>query len=288
MHLAGYIAKRIWFASSRDVISGSLKLVSASALLTKLSVDPIEVDSPVLFSERVQVWESATSKSASTNSQGRRKFCNFSSGSPQMAIGVADEGIFRTRIINFLVGCESNAAVPREAAAIRRPWCESHVIYVVNLRHRTECADDDCPRRILQAERKSRRVRLSEKLSPGLKLEKELQPASYLVARFVQMSEHNAVQWEELMCCVVRAAEIVAVPKQRWMPDAKGTIQESAVKQELQEDIHESIGRFVALQRPGSAAEIAGVVSFGEHELIRRMLSSALSFAALGHRHQAP
>ena len=96
---------------------------------------------------------------------------------------------------------------------------------------------DAAPRKIPQAERESTKAHLREKVFPGFKLEKELEPASFFEDRFVRMSVRNAEHRIQTACCATSSAELVACAE----------CQNRVVRQEAREDSHESmLSRFTS------------------------------------------
>ena len=75
---------------------------------------------------------------------------------------------------------------------------------------------DAAPRKIPQAERESTKAHLREKVFPGLKLEKELEPASCFEDRFVRMSVRNVDNRIQTTHCATGSVELLAcAPKRR-------------------------------------------------------------------------
>ena len=80
---------------------------------------------------------------------------------------------------------------------------------------------DAAPRKILQAERESTKAHLREKVFPGLKLEKELEPACCFEDRFVRMSVATLNIGFKITYRANGSAEpVTRAPKRSWMPES--------------------------------------------------------------------
>ena len=130
--------------------------------------------------------------------------------------------------------------------------------------------DEDVPRRISQPERESRKNALRQRLQPGLIVAGIMQP-------FLQMVDENLLGWVPWECCPTFEQELDARPtKKRWLPDSKGVVTERTLKDAPEANTSDHLFIDLALQRRGFAADIAGVMSFESHEVIRRRLMMAL------------
>ena len=128
------------------------------------------------------------------------------------------------------------------------------------------------------AEREERKDRLRTKLAPGLVMEKALEPADYLIDKFFNMADQNRAEWVPWEHCPPRSKELGAGPgRKKWLPDGSGVVRERTVKREPTASVTTAMDMCLALQRRGLAAEIAGVLSYERHELLRNRLMCAIS-----------
>ena len=192
--------------------------------------------------------------------------------------GVVEDERFVSAVIRPLFGLGPEAPPPPQTAAVRRLFFESHALAVGELRQRTERTDSDLPRKVPQAERESRKDRLRTRLEPGVVVRRELEPANSLIDRFVQMCEDNTFTWVPWEEAPKRDQEITSQPgKRKWGPDSEGTVKERVVKDPVSADVSSALKISWALQRRGLAMDIAGVMSYEQHELIRAKLFEALT-----------
>ena len=142
----------------------------------------MEVDSAVVFTQRCEDFGLGEFKARFT-AKGWTTFGIFAFACPQTAPGVADDTVFRKTIVEPITDCGAEAELPPATAGLRRLWYESHVMYVGDMRRKMERTEDDAPRRLPQPEREARKARLREKLAPGIRVEKQLDPANYTINR---------------------------------------------------------------------------------------------------------
>ena len=150
--------------------------------------------------------------------------------------------------------------------------------------------DEDVPRRISQPERESRKNALRQRLQPGLIVAGLHDPGdSIIINRFLQMVDENLLGWVPWECCPTFRQELDARPtKKRWLPDSKGVVTERTLKDTPEANMSDHLFIDLALQLRGLAADIAGVVSFKSHEVIRRKLMMALVENPPDSRHSRP
>ena len=192
--------------------------------------------------------------------------------------GVVDEEKFANSVVRPIFNLGAEAALPAKTSAVRRLFFESHALTVGELRHRVERTDSDAPRKVPQAEREARKKTLRARLSPGLRVEGELDPANVVVDRFVAMVDDNTIEWVPWEEVAKRDQEITTRPGQkRWGPDAHGVVKEKTVKNEVHADVGSALKISWALQRRGIAAEVAGLMTFEAHEKIKAHLLTALT-----------
>ena len=197
---------------------------------------------------------------------------------PSSAPGVVDEDVFKRQVLEKLFFIPEGQDMPAQATVVRRLWYESHVLFVGSLRQKLERSEDDAPKRMPHAEREERKDRLRTKLAPGLVMEKALEPADYLIDKFFNMADQNRAEWVPWEHCPPRSKELGAGPgKKKWLPDGSSVVRERTVRKEPTASVTTAMDMCLALQRRGLAAEIAGVLSYERHDLLRNRLMCAIS-----------
>ena len=206
--------------------------------------------------------------------------------------GNVDDEVFRTRILARLVDLPADGVEPREGPRVRRLFFEAQVLAVNELRQKSERTEDDAPRMIPQPEREARKDKLRARLSPGLKIEGDKDPADCIINRLMQMSDENLLAWLPWECCPTFAQELEAKKarqmRKQWMPDATGAIRERTLKIEPEADLSTHYKVSLALTRRGLAAEIAGVMAFETHEKLVEKLVVHFTETPSDTRYAAP
>ena len=235
----------------------------------------MDVDSKAVFAQRL-LDLGIGSLGTKFRKFGWDKFGCFAFAVPSTGGGATDDQQFRKDVICRL--CESGEDdSPPQSAAIRRLWFEAHVVAVGELRRRVDRTDEDVPRRISQPERESRKNALRQRLQPGLIVAGLHDPGDSIINRFQQMVDENLLGWVHWECCPTFGQELDArSTKKRWLPDSKGVVTERTLKDTPEANTSDHLFIDLALQRRGLAADIAGVMSFDSHEVIRRRLMMAL------------
>lgn len=248
---------------------------------------PMAVDSTAVFAQRaieLGLQESIDKLTAN----GWKTHGLFAFAVPQGLGGVVDETVFKDRVLKKLLDFVDDEEPPL-AAAVRRLYFESHTLAIGELRHRMERTDGDAPRRVPQAEREARKEAVRRRLAPGVLVEGDLDPANCVIDRFVQQVEDNVVEWVPWEEAPKRDQELASAPgKRRWMADATGAVKEKNIRHEVHADVGSALRVSWALQRRGLAAEVAGLMSFEAHELLRNRLLAALTADPMDPRFAAP
>ena len=118
-------------------------------------------------------------------------------------------------------------------------------------------------------------------------MEKALEPADYLIDKFFNMADQNRAEWVPWEHCPPRSKELGAGPaKKKWLPDGSGVVRERTLKKEPTASVTTAMAMCLALQRRGLTAEIAGVLSYEKHELLRNRLMFAISNEEVDARYE--
>ena len=198
---------------------------------------------------------------------------NFAFAVPVAASGVCDPDAFHEKVVLPVFCLASGDPVPPAAAILRRLFVESHALWLQDLKHRGDRTDQDLPRRLPQVEREARRAQLAARLAPAILLEGEYEPAHGVVDRFVTMVEDDRVDFIPWGSVATRRAEVKHGPVRR-----KASTDAAAQKETLlaaDANTHHEI--HLALTRRGIAADMAGLMSFEAHELLRARFMRALT-----------
>ncbi|CAK0900053.1 unnamed protein product, partial [Prorocentrum cordatum] len=220
---------------------------------------------------------------------GWASYGNFAFAMSSGPGGIVEDVRFGTTIVMPLFQIGPEEKQPPRTAAVRRLFFESHALSVSELRHRTERTDQDAPRKVPQAEREARKEVLRKRLAPGLQMEGELDPSNVLVDRFVQMVEENTLQWVPWEMASKRDQELTTQPgRKKWFPDGTGTVRERNVSDPIVADVSNALKVSWALQRRGLAMEVARLMTFEGHELLRNKLLAALTREVPDDRYEPP
>jgi hypothetical protein len=189
-----------------------------------------------------------------------------------------DDDKFSPKVIRPLFELAADDEMPAATPAVRRLWFESHTLTVSELRSKLERAEGDGPRKVPQAEREARKAAIRARLSLGLLVEGDLEPANCVIDRFCQVLDEGVLEyvaWEDVP---KREQELAAAPaKHMWAADAAGVVREKIVKVDPSADVSSALRVSWALQRRGIALELAGLMGYEVHERIMNKLMSALT-----------
>ena len=209
---------------------------------------------------------------------GWNSYGNFAFAVPAVSGGSTDPDLFLRDVLRPLFDLSPDAPAPPKAAAVRRLFFEAHTFAVGEVRARAERTEGDPPRRIPQAEREARRDALSKRLAPAFVLEGDLEPAHHVVDKFVNMVEHDTIEYIKWEQVATRKAELRAGPGQRrWTATASGTIKEVIDKDAPAVSVNTHWEISTALRRRSVALEMAGLMTFEAHEKLHARLMKALT-----------
>ena len=246
----------------------------------------MEIDSKVTFQARLVELELGELSQKLTDLNWDT-YAKLAFAVPSSAPGVVDEDVFKRQVLEKLFSIPEGQDMPAQATVVRRLWYESHVLFVGSMRQKLERSEDDAPKRMPHAEREERKDRLRTKLAPGLVMEKALEPADYLIDKFFNMADQNRAEWVPWEHCPPRSKELGAGPgKKKWLPDGSGVVRERTLRKEPTASVTTAMDMCLALQRRGLAAEIAGVLSYEKHELLRNRLMCAISDEEVDARYE--
>lgn len=198
---------------------------------------------------------------------------NFAFAVPVAAAGNCDPQVFHDKVVVPVFSLAAGAEAPPAANILMRLFMESHALWLQDLKARGERTDQDPPRRLPQVEREARRAELAKRLAPAIVLEGDFEPAHGVVDRFVNMVEDDKIEHVPWGSVATRKAEVKFGPARR-----RASTDEKARKDDLlpaDASTHYEIN--LALTRRSVAVDMAGLMTFETHELLKTRFMRALT-----------
>ena len=183
--------------------------------------------------------------------------------------GVTDDSVFRTEIFTPLLGGPD--AEPRLRPLVRRLFFEAFTLSAADMKRQLDRGDDDAPRRVPNVERESRKEALEKRLT-GVRFDGELECSDGLIDICIDLHTHNQLEHVRWEVCTKKLDETRGVKRMKeWKPDHTGAVQERTRTQPVTMTIHEhdrDLGLKMEhlLKRRSAALEIAGIMTYEEHE----------------------
>ena len=172
------------------------------------------------------------------------------------------------------------AAVHPDAHLLRRLYYEAFMMASADLKRRSDASSVDAIRVMPNAERRERFKRVEDRLKPGIRMRGELEVSYKLVERCVELSDANAIKYLPLELCTKRNDEVRGIEKDpTWatVPDpVSGTLRLKMVRDELRNPLDSQFALLFSFQRRAMALEMADILSFENHELLRDRFVAAL------------
>ena len=186
----------------------------------------------------------------------------------------SSDSVLDERLIIPVLGFVTN----RLAAQVRRLYFESVTIAAAELRRRVDRPADPLTATLPPEEREARRVRLQARLT-GISISGDLEPAPSLMDEAYRIYEENSLKYVAWEDCPKFDSEQALRPAKRfsWAPDESGVVKAIPTDRAPTATISTLFQLSNALMRRGLAFDIANLMTFESHELIRRALLDALS-----------
>ena len=141
-----------------------------------------------------------------------------------------------------------------------------------DMKSRTERSSEDTPGRFPQAERAARLKRLAQHLF-GLRLTDHMEPSNHLVDLVANIVESGALRYIPWSECVSRPEEVNGQERSReWRAGADGLLREVSATPLTASDTSTDLRVMQALHRRGVAAEVGGLMSYEQHDLLAQAL----------------
>ena len=227
------------------------------------------LDSPAAFTARVAALDLAA-HTARFDAAGWKTMANIAFSSPQ---GGTEEAFFENILLLGL-----GAADHKDANLLRRLYFESYMLAAADLKRRAD-PTPGTGREMSNPERKERFDRVEKRLG-CIRMRDELEPSHRLVDRCVDMVDANSVKHLSVELCTKRNLEIRGIEKDpEWatVPDpVTGAPRSKRVKEDHFSPVDSQFAFGFALQRRALALEMADILSFENHELLKARFTAAL------------
>ena len=199
-------------------------------------------------------------------------------GSLAFAVGTPGAPTSDTTLNELLLSPILGSSTHRRAAQVRRLYFEACTIAAAELRRRVDRPADPLTATLPPEEREARRERLQARLA-GISISGELDPAQSLIDEAYRIYEANSLKYVAWEVCAKFDSEDALRPAKRfsWAPDEGGVVKAVASDRAPTVSIRTVFQLSNALSRRGLAFDIANLMTFETHELIRRALLDALS-----------
>ena len=229
------------------------------------------LDSPAAFVERVhEIGLGAHLEKFKT--AGWKTMANLAFSSPHGG----NEEVFVKNILVPGVGAADHV----DAHLLRRLYYEAFMMASADLKRRADATSSDAPRVMPAAERRERFKRVEDRLAPGIRTRGELEVSYKLMERCGEFSDANAIKHLPLELCTKRGDEVKGIDKDpTWatVPDpVSGILRLKMVRDDLRNVVDSQFALLFSFQRKAMALEMADIMSFENHELLRDRFVAAL------------
>ena len=166
--------------------------------------------------------------------------------------------------VDFMQAIAETELEPRQLAVLRRLFFESHTLALADVRMRVESSPDPmaASRRLPAAERLARQEAQQKRLG-GVIFNPDTIPSNHLVDTFVEMLEHNTLQYVKPEQCTSRAQEVSAVKKDPTIAtDSQGMLKLSSKSSDVVCEANSELKLRAAFQRRSLAMDLSGIASF--------------------------
>jgi hypothetical protein len=229
------------------------------------------LDSPAVFSEKIIELELTEHQERFTRAKWRT-LGNLAFAMPQK--GTEEE--FRKHVLEKGLGDADHD----DAHKLRRLFFEAFMLASIHLKQTVGGLESDGPRRMTAPERRERFVRVEKRLSPAVLLRGELEVSKALIDRCVAIWDENSLKYVPLELCTKREMEIQGIEKDPlWqsVPDpVSGLMKFRKLEDDKRSPIDSQFAYMFAMQRRALAFEMADLIAYEKHELLRNRLVQAL------------
>ena len=230
------------------------------------------LDSPAAFANRIVEIGFSEDHSARFKVAGWNTLAHLAFSTPQ---GGTEEAFIRDIVVAGL-GTPDHV----DKAKLRRLYFEAFMLASDDLRRRANPVPGTTGREMGAAEREERFTRVEKRLSPGVLMRDELEPSHRLVDRCIDISESNVIKHISLELCTKRNLEIRGVEKDpefaTVLDPATGALRFKRVRDEVGAAVDGQFALGFALSRRGLALEMADLMAFEKHELLKNKFIAAL------------
>ena len=229
------------------------------------------LDSPAAFNERVNEL-GLGAHLAKFHSIKWTTMATLAFSSPQQ-----DEAAFKKNILEPGLGSAEHA----DHNLLRRLWFEAFVMSAADLKRRSEATADDGPRKMPAAERRERFLRVENRLAPGVVMRDDLEVSHRLIERCVDMFDANSLKHLALELCTKRHDEVRGIEKDpTWATipcPQTGSLVLKQVRDDVRSPVDSQFDFIHAHMRRGMAMEMADLLAFENHEILRKKFVAALT-----------
>jgi hypothetical protein len=229
------------------------------------------LDSPAIFAEKILELELTEHKERFAKANWKT-LGNLAFATPQKS----DEEAFRKNILEKGLGDADHV----DAHKLRRLFFEAFMLASIHLKQTVGASESDGPRRVSAPERRERFLRVEKRLSPAIVLRGELEVSEALIDRCVAIWDCNSLKYVPLELCTKREMEIQGIEKDPlWqsVPDpVSGLMKFKKLEDEKRSPVDSQFAYIFAMQRRALGFEMADLLAFEKHELLRNRLVQAL------------
>ena len=188
-----------------------------------------------------------------------------------------DEAAFKKNILEPGLGSADHT----DHNLLRRLWFEAFVMSAADLKRRSESTADDGPRKMPAAERRERFLRVETRLAPGVVMRDDLEVSHRLIGRCVDMFDANSLKHLALELCTKRHDEVRGIEKDpTWATipcPQTGSLVLKQVRDDVRSPVDSQFDFIHAHMRRGMAMEMADLLAFENHEILRKKFVAALT-----------
>ena len=167
-----------------------------------------------------------------------------------------------------------------DAGRLRRLFFEAFVLAGAQLKLTIGGMGTDGPRKVSAPERRERFKRVEDRLKPGILMRGELEVSEKLIDRCVEIWDNGSVKYLPLEFCTKREMEIQGIEKDPLWASAPDPVSGLMTFRKLEDSrrspIDSQFAFIYAMMRRGLALEMADLVAFEKHELLKNHFVAAL------------
>jgi hypothetical protein len=229
------------------------------------------LDSPAAFNERVLELELSEHLERFTRAKWKT-LGDLAFAAPQGSTEVD----FRKYVLEKGLGNADHD----DAGRLRRLFFEAFVLAGAQLKLTIGGVGTDGPRKVSAPERRERFKRVEDRLKPGVLLRGELEVSEKLIDRCVDIWDNGSVKYLPLEFCTKREMEIQGIEKDPLWASAPDPVSGLMTFRKLEDSrraaVDSQFAFIYAMMRRGLALEMADLVAFEKHELLKNHFVAAL------------